>query len=59
MPAQKNSHSGSFWFLGKEFPALVARVSEIDSLLKIFRCITFLPDEFPSIQSCFKNLDSP
>ena len=37
----------------------VARVSEIVILLKIFRCNAFLPQEFSSIQACYKNLDSP
>ena len=32
--------------LEKEFPVLVARVSEIEILLKIFRCNAFLPQEF-------------
>ena len=32
--------------LQKEFPVLVARVSEIEILLKIIRCNAFLPQEF-------------
>ena len=48
-----------FSFLRKELPILVARISEIEIIFKIIRCNAFLLEEFPSIKSSCKNLDSP
>ena len=48
-----------FSFLRKELPILVARISEIEIIFKIIRCNAFLLEEFPSITSSCKNLDSP
>ena len=39
-----------FLFLRKEFPSLVARISKIEILLKIFIRNAFLQEEFSSIQ---------
>ena len=52
-------HSLQINFLLHCLPKRILILVHSGSLKKNFRCNAFLPGEFPSIQSCFKNLDSP